>query len=94
MFIALQHRTFALQRSAMCFRSVYMPLLTERDRLGIWGYKHVAPPEQEPAIPTSKNLRYQRARTHDTNEQESTIPMLTTFRASRLIKDLHVEVQF
>jgi hypothetical protein len=21
---------------------------TERDRLGIWGYKHVAPPEQEP----------------------------------------------
>jgi hypothetical protein len=25
-----------------------MPLLTERDRLGIWGYKHVARPEQEP----------------------------------------------
>ena len=21
---------------------------TERVRLGIWGYKHVAPPEQEP----------------------------------------------
>jgi hypothetical protein len=27
-------------------RSVYMPLLTERDSLGIWSYKHVAPPEQ------------------------------------------------
>ena len=31
-------------------RSVYMPLLTERDRSGIWSYKHVAPPEQEPSI--------------------------------------------
>ena len=42
--------TCALQRSAMCAlaRSVYMPLLTERDSLGIWSYKHVAPPEQEP----------------------------------------------
>jgi hypothetical protein len=40
--------TCALQRSAMCAlaRSVYMPLLTERDSLGIWSYKHVAPPEQ------------------------------------------------
>ena len=29
-------------------RSVYIPLLTERDRSGIRSYKHVAPPEQEP----------------------------------------------
>jgi hypothetical protein len=35
----------------MCFGAFrYMPLLTERDRLGNWGYKHVAPPEQEPSI--------------------------------------------
>jgi hypothetical protein len=33
----------------MCFEAFsYMPLLTERYTLGIWGYKHVAPPEQEP----------------------------------------------
>ena len=31
-------------------RSVNMPLLTERDSLEIWGYKHVAPPEQEPVF--------------------------------------------
>jgi hypothetical protein len=52
--------TCALQRSAMCAlaRSVYMPLLTERDSLGIWSYKHVAPPEQEPnmLLIRSKNL--------------------------------------
>jgi hypothetical protein len=52
MFIALQNQTCALQRSAMCLgRPGYIPLLKERDRSGIWGYKHVAPPEQEPSIP-------------------------------------------
>jgi hypothetical protein len=48
-FIALQNQTCALQRSAMWFgRPSYIPLLKERDRSGIWGYKHVAPPEQDP----------------------------------------------
>jgi hypothetical protein len=50
--------TCALQRSAMCAlaRSVYMPLLTERDSLGIWSYKHVAPPEQtEHVAPPEQN---------------------------------------
>jgi hypothetical protein len=54
--------TCALQRSAMCAlaRSVYMPLLTERDSLGIWSYKHVAPPEQEPkhVAPPEQEPRY------------------------------------
>jgi hypothetical protein len=31
-------------------RSVYIPLLTERETWGVWGYRHVAPPEQEPSI--------------------------------------------
>ena len=48
MFIAFNTNTGALQRSAMCLvRSAYIPLLTERDRTGIGGYKHVAPPEQD-----------------------------------------------
>ena len=52
MFIALQNHTCALQRSAMCLgRRGCIPLLKERDRSGIWGYKHVAPPEQEPSMP-------------------------------------------
>jgi hypothetical protein len=52
MFIALQNHTCALHRSAMCFgRPSYIPLLKERDRSGIWSYKHVAPPEQGPLIP-------------------------------------------
>ena len=37
MFIALSINSYALQRSAMWFSaSVYMPLLAERDTLGIW----------------------------------------------------------
>jgi hypothetical protein len=32
---------------------------TERDRLGIWGYKHVAPPEQGVA-PPEQEPRYRR----------------------------------
>ena len=27
------------------------------DRLGIWGYKHVAPPEQETSIPMTTTFR-------------------------------------
>ena len=35
----------------MCFgRSVYIPLLTERETWGVGDYRHVAPPEQEPSI--------------------------------------------
>ena len=34
-----------------CGRSIYIPLLTERGSEGTGGYKHVAPPEQEPSIP-------------------------------------------
>ena len=41
----------------MCFGPFsYIPLLTERDRSGIWGYKHVAPPEQEPSISDHDDL--------------------------------------
>jgi hypothetical protein len=58
MFIALYHISCALQRSAMCFGAFrYMPLLTERETLGIWGYKHVAPPEQEPSISMMTTFR-------------------------------------
>jgi hypothetical protein len=58
MFIALQNHTCALQRSAMCLvRPDYIPLLKERDRSGIWGYKHVAPPEQEPSIAIMTTFR-------------------------------------
>ena len=33
----------------MCFGAFRLHAApTERDRLGIWGYKHIAPPEQEP----------------------------------------------
>jgi hypothetical protein len=50
--------TCALQRSAMSFgRPGYIPLLTERDRSGILGYKHVAPLEQEPSIPMMTTFR-------------------------------------
>ena len=46
-------KSCALQRSAMWYGAFnYIPLLTERDKqLGNRGYKHVAPPEQEPSIP-------------------------------------------
>jgi hypothetical protein len=58
MFIALQNHTCALQRSAMCFgRPGYIPLLKERDRSESWGYKHVAPLEQEPSIPMMTTFR-------------------------------------
>ena len=48
MFIALQHQHLPRSSGAPCavMRSVYMPLLTERDILEIRGYKHVAPTEQ------------------------------------------------
>ena len=36
-----------------CGDSVYMPLLTERERQEFGSYKHVAPPEQEPSMPTT-----------------------------------------
>ena len=52
MFIALQHQYICApaERHVLCaFRLHAAP--TERDRLGIWGYKHVAPPEQEPSKP-------------------------------------------
>jgi hypothetical protein len=86
MFIALQHQHLPRSCGAPCavMRSVYMPLLTERDILEIRGYKHVAPTEQEPAICCS----YGAAPT----EQEPSIPMMNTFRAklNRLeIKLLH-----
>jgi hypothetical protein len=72
MFIALQNHTCALQRSAMCFGHLsYIPLLKERHRSGISGYKHVAPPEQEPSIPINMLL-------------EPSIPMMTTVRAKPL----------
>jgi hypothetical protein len=50
MFIALQQQYLCApaERHVLWRVAVYMPLLTERDRLGIWGYKHIAPPEQEP----------------------------------------------
>ena len=50
MFIASQHQYVgapAERHVALAFRLHAAP--TERDRLGIWGYKHVAPPEQEPS---------------------------------------------
>ena len=40
-----------------CGDSVYMPLLTERERQECGSYKHVAPPEQEPSIPTTMTFR-------------------------------------
>ena len=40
-----------------CGDSVYMPLLTERERQEFGSYKHVAPPEQEPSIPTTMTFR-------------------------------------
>jgi hypothetical protein len=59
MFIALQHQHLPRSSGAPCavMRSVYMPLLTERDILEIRGYKHVAPTEQEPAICCSYGAR-------------------------------------
>ena len=58
MFIALQ-RQCVRSSGAPCAlaSSGYMPLLTERVRLGIWGYKHVAPPEQEPSVPIMISFR-------------------------------------
>jgi hypothetical protein len=47
----------------MCFEAfTYMPLLTERYTLGIWGYKHVAPPEQEPRASRKKRVAEQEPR--------------------------------
>jgi hypothetical protein len=59
MFIALQHQHLPRSSGAPCavMRSVYMPLLTERDILEIRGYKHVAPTEQEPSIPMMNTFR-------------------------------------
>ena len=53
MFIALQKPIPLSSSGALCAlgRPGYIPLLAERDGSGIWGYKHVAPPEQEPSIP-------------------------------------------
>jgi len=42
----------------MCFGAFRLHAApTERDRLGIWGYKHIAPPEQEPQIPMMTTFR-------------------------------------
>jgi hypothetical protein len=58
MFIALQNHTCALQRALCALGGPdYIPLLKERDRSGIWGYKHVAPPEQETSIPMMITFR-------------------------------------
>ena len=49
MFIALHHPMpcAPAERYVINTRSsFYIPLLTERYRSGIWGYKHVAPTEQ------------------------------------------------
>jgi hypothetical protein len=52
MFIALQNHTVcAPAERYVLWRPGYIPLLKERYRSGIWGYKHVAPPEQKPSIP-------------------------------------------
>jgi hypothetical protein len=50
MFIAFQLQCLCApaERDVALGLSVYIPLLTERDGSGVWGYKHVAPPEQEP----------------------------------------------
>ena len=50
MFIAFQYHYLCApaERHVLWRVSVYMPLLKERDRLGFWGYNHIAPPEQEP----------------------------------------------
>jgi hypothetical protein len=52
MFIALQNQYLCApaERYVLWVRQSYIPLLKERDRSEIWGYKHVAPPEQEPSI--------------------------------------------
>jgi hypothetical protein len=85
MFIALQHQHLPRSSGAPCavMRSVYMPLLTERDILEIRGYKHVAPTEQEPSICCS----YGAAPT----EQEPSIPMMNTFRAK--LNRLEIKLQ-
>jgi hypothetical protein len=52
----------------MCFEAFsYMPLLTEQYTLGIWGYKHVAPPEQEPRAKPQKTCGVIRGVTFTTN---------------------------
>ncbi len=49
MFIAQHHKCSGLRRSAMFVdRPSYIPLLTERSNQMHGGYKHLAPPEQEP----------------------------------------------
>ena len=50
MFIALNIQIALRSSGAPCCLTcaVYIPLLTERDEFGIWSYKHIAPPEQEP----------------------------------------------
>ena len=56
MFIVLQNQYLyaPAERHVLPF---YMPLLSERNRLGIWGYKHVAPPEQELLISMMTTIR-------------------------------------
>jgi hypothetical protein len=59
MFIALQHQSLCApaERYVLVAPSVYMPLLTERDRSEIWGYKYVAPTEQKTSIPMMTTFR-------------------------------------
>jgi hypothetical protein len=67
MFIALQQQYLCApaERHVLWRVAVYMPLLTERDRLGIWGYKHIAPPSKNPSIPMMTNFRAKPARGND-----------------------------
>jgi hypothetical protein len=51
MFIALQQQYGALQRSAMCFGVQLHAAPNGAEYIRNPGYKHVAPPEQEPSIP-------------------------------------------
>ena len=49
MFIALRLNSYALQRSAMCFAAFSLHSAPDgAGNSGTGGYKHFAPPEQEP----------------------------------------------
>jgi hypothetical protein len=99
--MALQHQYLPRSSGAPCavMRSVYMPLLTERDISEIRGYKHVAPTEQEPSICCSYGartldmllLRSKNPRYVAPTEQEPSIPMMNTFRAK--LNRLEIKLQ-
>ena len=77
----------------MCFGPFsYIPLLTERERWGVWGYRHVAPPEQEPSITMMTTFRAKAVVTYGAPTRYREVVLTLSKRISLMRSKLDHEV--